>query len=256
MTLEPMMILFSSPSDKEGWFRMRRTRMGGYIVSVDPRHKERLHLYLSNQKRFWKYIISLRNEEQSIDIDGDIDMYDLLCISGVWGGVIGRDDIEIKMWMDAAGTVISHCGLHLVDLYELGYFSNHEVKGLDDFFVGVNIETRGGIEDDVIHLDYHDTYKMYLYLKLESILDKHPSCDAMVRRLVRSLPLSNPEKTINSWRDTRTIHYVLRDINVIETQWSPLGFLDALSGLLDLFEGYSVQPCYSATLKIDSTENG
>lgn len=260
--LEPLLIFFSSPHHNEGWMRMRRTKRGGYTVSVDPMHEASLLRHLIENKCFWKYGISVKNAKQSIHIDGDIDTHDISQISSILHDVTGIDGIEVKMWLNATGTTIPECGLHLVDLYELGYFSRHDVEGLDDLFVGVALETRGGIEDDMIRLDYHNNYKFYLYIQLDSILHRYPSklttCDALVRRVIRSMPLLDPEKMMESWKDTRIFHCVLRDMDrqVFGMTWSPLYFLNALSGLLDLFESYSIIPHYSATLKIDSTGNG
>jgi hypothetical protein len=147
--------------------------------------------------------------------------------------------------MDETSNNMEVCDLHLTDLYEMGYMTNHSLPtkfGMCDVFTGIDIFAARPVRDDVVEFSctYHNFYLFVMFQFQDPLLSKE------VEAVLDELPFNDPidrEDFKTEWRNHNIVeisgmHFLNMEFTSATTNhyW----FLKKLNRLLDRFDNYKL----------------
>jgi hypothetical protein len=137
------------------------------------------------------------------------------------------------------------CDLHLTDLYEMGYMTNHSLPtkfGICDVFTGIDVFAARPVTDDVVEFScsYHEFYFFVMFHLQDPLLSRD------VEAILDELPFNHPsdrEDFKTEWRTHNVLeisgmHFLNMDFT--STTTNHYWFLKKLNRLLDRFDDYKL----------------
>ena len=137
------------------------------------------------------------------------------------------------------------CDLHLTDLYEMGYMTNHSLPtkfGICDVFTGIDVFAARPVTDDVVEFccSYHEFYFFIMFHFQDPLLSRD------VEAVLDELPFIHPNDREEFKTEWRT-HNVLEisgmnflNMDFTSTTTNHYWFLKKLNRLLDRFDDYKL----------------
>jgi len=170
----------------------------------------------------------------------------------------GITNHETRIFLEKEETH-TYCDLHLIDLYEIGFFSSHPMEEYELFFMGGIIRasvplfrySQTVLTPDMVHFFYTHG-KFSLVVRLHALLTHLPiyetDCTRHVMDMIQSLPLLDPTVHATVWKHSYSLNCALHDLDQskFRKSWPVYRFLLALNGILDFFNEYRFTPYHVA----------
>lgn len=212
---------------------------------IDHLQKMEFPPLLLEKKNKHKYYLSFDWNECNIQF---------LC--GMFQHLFSPQKIQLEVGVFSVQNVFGRKEFHLLDLYEMGYMSmtpvHHNDPFLNDFpcqmFAGLFVRADNPFLKcpyDFVELDFsHNPCNKFLTVSLDMLAHHRPqlmpTLNAIINRIVESLPIRDPRYIMLEWNNTYEFEIRSHDFLLPVCEWKPCLFLKHLSRLLDYFPSYYI----------------